>query len=90
MECMFGANLLGFPCGLWAALEPVINVLSGPMPSPAGHVDVCGCRKVLSENLDVEKPSQTSVHLMTTRNFEPHFADRENKAQKSQGFFSSA
>lgn len=37
---MFGANLLGIPCGLWAAPVLVINVLSGSMPSPTGHVTI--------------------------------------------------
>lgn len=80
MEYMFGANMLGIPCGLRTVLGLVINVLSDPMSSPAGYIDVCGCRN----------PCQPSVHLMTARNFEPHFADRENKTQKSQLPFSSA
>lgn len=74
----------------WAAPELVINVLSGPMSSPAGHVVVCGCSKVLNANTEVEKPSHASVHLMTIRNFETHFANRENKTQKSHVFFSRA
>lgn len=88
MECMFGANLPGIPCGLWVAAGLVVNVLSDPMPSPAGHADVGGgCSRVLSESPDVEKPSQASVHLMTTRRFEPHFADRENKTKKPSVLF---
>lgn len=72
MEYMLGAHLLGIPCGWRTAPGLVINVLSGPMPSPAGHVDVCGCRH----------PCQPSVHLMTARNFESLFAGRENKTHK--------
>lgn len=68
MEYMLGAHLLGIPCGSRTAPGLVINVLSGPMPSPAGHEDVCGCRY----------PRQPSVHLMTARNFESPFAGREN------------
>lgn len=80
MACMFGANLLGIPRGLRTAPGLVIKVLCGPMPSPKGHVGVCGCRN----------PRQPSVHLMTTGNFEPHFVDRENKTQISQLSFCSA
>lgn len=56
-------------------------MLSDPVPSPAGHADVRGCSRVLSESPDVEKTSQASVHLRTTGHFEPPFADRENKTK---------
>lgn len=84
---MFGANLPGIPCGLWVAAELVINVLSDPVPSPAGHADVGGCSRVLSESPDVEQTSQASVHLRTTGRFEPHFVDRENKTKKPSVLF---